>query len=150
MKYQNEMWKPIDGLPNYMISNYGRVKSLNYKQKGYEQILKTSISRNGYNVINISNGNDYKKISIHRAVAKAFLPTPVPFKTEINHKDGNKLNNYYENLEWCSRQENVSHAFKNGLAEPGTKYKKRCRLAIEFLENVEFENKRELLKILEG
>lgn len=63
----------------------------------------------------------YKKIGnrsynkfIHRLVAKCFIPA-VKGKNIINHKDGNKLNNKIENLEWCTQQENYDHAIKLGL-----------------------------------
>ena len=51
---------------------------------------------------------------IHRAIALAFIPNPEN-KPCINHKDGNKLNNSIDNLEWCTHQENMIHAGKTGL-----------------------------------
>jgi hypothetical protein len=61
-------------------------------------------------------------VSVHRLVAHAFCPKPehlkdVPYEDlMINHKDGVKGNNYYTNLEWCTNQENVKHAFDTGLS----------------------------------
>jgi hypothetical protein len=50
-----------------------------------------------------------KHHNVHRIVAKAFIPRPTD-KEYVNHKDGNKLNNHYSNLEWCTQQENILHA----------------------------------------
>lgn len=62
----------------------------------------------------IDNKGVRKKFLVHRLVAITYIPNPEN-KPEVNHKDGNKLNNHVENLEWVSRRENMSHAFKTGL-----------------------------------
>lgn len=106
-----EEWKPIDGVPGYEISNYGRVRSL----KGQVPlILKTKILPNGYERANISNKDSRFYEYVHRLVAKAFVPNP---KGEpwVNHIDGNKLNNRAENLEWVTPSSNSKHAFRQGL-----------------------------------
>ena len=64
-----------------------------------------------------------KTISIHRLVANAFVSNPDPIsKTDINHKDGNKLNNNFLNLEWVTKSENMIHAFSTGLNKPHPTY----------------------------
>lgn len=57
---------------------------------------------------------DGRTQAVHRIVAKCFCPNPNGYN-EVNHIDGNKLNNAADNLEWCSRVENVRHAFRTGL-----------------------------------
>jgi len=93
---------------DYLVSNYGLVKSL-IKNK----ILKPEI-RSGYYSVNIyHNGCRYKK-TIHRLMALEFISNPEN-KPEVNHKDGFKLNNELTNLEWSTKSENAIHAFKMKL-----------------------------------
>ena len=71
--------------------------------------------------------NDKKKsYQIHRLVAQAFIPNPEN-KPDINHKDGNPLNNKIDNLEWCTKSENIQHAIKNGLIDNFTDKCKKIR-----------------------
>ena len=67
------------------------------------------------------NGKGYLRVSIcgklqfvHRLVAEKYIPNPDNLE-QVNHKDGNKLNNSVENLEWVSNQENRDHAVQTGL-----------------------------------
>ena len=77
---------------------------------------------NGYKMVNL--GAENRNISVHRLVAETYLPR-VPGKEHINHKDGNKLNNYCNNLEWCTQAENNQHAWAIGLMRPATKLSKK-------------------------
>ena len=113
MKTQQEQWKPIaecNGI--YHISNHGRVKSYKW---GKELILKPATIK-GYLAIGIWVNNKHKLHKIHRLVALAFIPNP-DNKPQVNHKDGNKLNNHVDNLEWMTNQENIQHAWSTGLCE---------------------------------
>lgn len=98
-----EIWKTIPDLPRYAISNKGRLRNIDTGK-----ILKTRISKLGYEEVTIS----YNKIqyfrSIHRLVAQAFIPNQEN-KPEVNHIDENKLNNHITNLEWSTRKENINH-----------------------------------------
>lgn len=111
---QAEIWKDIpnyEGL--YMVSNLGRVKSLP-KNNHKEIILKNKITKDGYYETALSKNNKQKWIRTHRLVAQAFIPNP-DNKPQVNHIDGNKLNNNVDNLEWCTNQENINHAIRTGL-----------------------------------
>lgn len=120
---ESEIWKDIpeyEGL--YQASNLGRVRSLdrvsigvrfNSTRKG--RILKGRPVRHGYLAI-VLYGKDLslKNIAIHRVVAITFLDNPEN-KPCVNHKNLIKTDNRLENLEWCTHQENMKHAGKNGV-----------------------------------
>lgn len=72
------------------------------------------IEKNGYLSIALRNGINRKQYSVHRLIAKTFIDNPYN-KKEVNHIDGNKLNNCVSNLEWCTRRENIMHSYMSGL-----------------------------------
>lgn len=115
-----EIWKPVVGYEGlYEVSNLGKVKSLprkyfNRNRYTKEQILSTWVDAYGYKRVKLTNKTDGKSTKIHRILCEAFLPNPEN-KPYINHKDGNKLNNSLENLEWCTPAENIQHAYDSGL-----------------------------------
>ena len=127
-----EIWKEIKDYPNYMVSNLGRVKSLNYNRTGVEQLRKLNKNDKGYLRINLSKNNNVESFSVHRLEAIAFdLPIPehlknIPIeKLEINHKDENPQNNHLDNLEWTDSKGNKDWGgYKKRLSESLKKYEK--------------------------
>jgi hypothetical protein len=112
----NEEWRSIIGYEGlYEISNFGRIKSL---QRPYQKLIikKQKIDKYGYLVVNISLPTEVirKHTTIHRLVALAFISNPENLPS-INHKDGNKLNCRWDNLEWCTVLENNIHALDTKL-----------------------------------
>jgi|688.fasta_scaffold508694_2 hypothetical protein len=114
-----EKWKDIKGYEGkYQVSNLGNVKSLqrfaNHWQGGIrivpEKILKQFIKQ-GYYYVDLGNKKQYR---VNRLVACEFLINTYN-KAEVNHNDGNKLNNHATNLEWATRSENMKHCYKTGL-----------------------------------
>ena len=116
-----EEWKDIEGYESkYQVSNYGNVKSLSRVKKNHSKlqiihgrVLKPERTRLGYLRISLSRDGKEKRFLVHRLVADAFIGKNDGL--EINHKDGNKANNHFSNLEWVTRGENIKHAFKTGL-----------------------------------
>lgn len=121
-----EIWKDIpnyEGL--YQVSNLGNVRRIkkwcgNKNTKIYKEdntIIKKHITNKPkYYFVVLSKNSIRKNVRIHRLVAQAFIPNPNNLP-QVNHKDGNKLNNCVNNLEWCTNSYNISHAIKNGLWE---------------------------------
>lgn len=112
----HEEWRDVVGYDGYYkVSNYGRVKVLPHiVNRGFcmvtcqEKILKPRIKNNKYLFVRLSNGSKRtsKEKYVHRLVAQAFLPNPEK-KSEIDHIDGDKINNIVTNLKWATRMENV-------------------------------------------
>lgn len=117
------IWKDVKGYEGiYKVLNFGVIKSLDHNvfhsngrhriQKG--RILKTHISKKGYVMVCLSKKGKRLHTGVHRVVATAFVPNK-NLKPQVNHIDGNKKNNNYKNLEWCTNSENQIHAVKNNL-----------------------------------
>lgn len=118
MTYQDsarEIWLPVKGYEGlYEISNRGRFKSLARKYHPAEQILKLATLPRGYKTVCLCKDSLRRTKLVSRLVATSFIPNPDGLP-EVNHKDGDKTNNFDWNLEWCTAQENIIHAFKTGL-----------------------------------
>lgn len=76
--------------------------------------MKTRIVNGGYHAIGLCVLRKRKNFLLHRLIALVFIPNPDK-KPHINHKDGDKDNNSFSNLEWCTPKENAHHAYATGL-----------------------------------
>ena len=108
--------KKIEGYEYYWVSEEGFVLSMS--DKGV-RILKPDL-RGQYYSVTLSRAGRVKRFPIHRLVAEYYIPNPDK-KPQVNHKDGNKLNNHVDNLEWVTQSENQLHAFRIGLQGRGEK-----------------------------
>lgn len=116
----NEIWVKSFLSDNYEVSNLGRIRSLGFdyidksgrRCVANPRIIKTCLNKkNGYIYAVLRVDKKPKGSAIHRLVAIAFHDNPEN-KKEVNHKDGNKLNNRSDNLEWCTKSENHKHRFE--------------------------------------
>lgn len=119
-----EVWKDIPGYEGiYMVSNYGRILSVERKDKnGYRRgsrILIAHKSNRGYKHLGLSKDNKVVQFLVHTLVAMAFLENPYNLPI-VNHKDENPSNNFYKNLEWCSYKYNINYGSHNEKSAKST------------------------------
>ena len=98
-------------LEDYNITEQGEIINKHNNRK-----LKPQLNGKGYLRVIIG----HKRYFVHRLVAQKYIPNPEN-KLQVNHKDGNKLNNHASNLEWVTNQENRNHAMDKGLHLYGDK-----------------------------
>lgn len=96
---------------DYEISKDGKVFS-----NKTNKFLQGSVYNTGYRMVRLTIGGSKKSYAIHRLVAETFLQNPKKLPI-VNHKDGNKLNNKVDNLEWVNQSENRTHAVQNKISK---------------------------------
>ena len=101
-----EVWVYYD--KDYDFSNYGRVRR---KLKNKDRIISGSLHKDGYVFVTLHG----KQYPLHRIVAKLFYPDLYSEDLVVNHIDGNKQNNFSNNLEWVTQKENIRHSYQNDL-----------------------------------
>lgn len=122
--FDGEKWLPVPVAPYgdaYLVSSAGRIRGVNRIAESeffIRQIrgvfLKGRVRRDGYKTVNLRYKRNRQTFAVHRLVALAFCSNPYNHP-EVNHKDGNKLNNHASNLEWVSHSENIQHSIHTGL-----------------------------------
>lgn len=137
---QKEIWKDVIGYEGlYQVSTFGRIKGLLRKVKRGnhyitipQRIINEVISYKGYCEVRLAKSGSKNPKVLHRIVALHFIPNPHN-KPQVNHIDGNKLNNCVSNLEWVTNQENIDHSWKIGLRSKDISERSKLR-SIEILD----------------
>lgn len=114
------------------LEDYEITKSGEVINKNTNRVLKPQLNGKGYYRVCIGGQLKF----VHRLVAQKYVPNPNN-KPQVNHKDGNKLNNCVDNLEWVDNKENIKHAVENGLHLSGEKcpYSKLNKQQVDFIRN---------------
>lgn len=117
-----EVWRPVKGFPDYKVSNSGNVSSntrivegrsgSKYIRQGKAMSLTKNTS--GYLVVKLCRNGKPLQAKVHRLVAEAFIENPLLLPL-INHRNGIKIDNKVDNLEWCTPKDNIIHAYQTGL-----------------------------------
>lgn len=113
-----EKWKSVPGYEGlYIVSNGGRVYGVKKRK-----MLTPAVMSKGYMMVTLWKENTQRSYLVHRLVASVFIKNPQSLP-QVNHKDGNKFNNFASNLEWTTCQENIVHSVSIGT------FKSSCRRA---------------------
>lgn len=99
-----ETWKQVEGYPHLFVSSEGRVWST-----FYSRYLRSHLTNRGYLRVCLAKNRRRKLVHLHRLVAEAFIPNPKGL-TDVDHINGNKLDNRVDNLQWISRGDNIRKA----------------------------------------
>jgi hypothetical protein len=136
-----ETWKVISFPFNaYAINKLGQVKRVEGGRGAkINRILKNTIDKYGYPVVELHVSNKRFRRSIHTLLALTFITENIPEGYEVNHKDGNKLNHTLDNLEIVTRQQNVQHAWETGLVNNKGLNSKSRKLDYEVAEIIRQE-----------
>lgn len=140
----SEIWKDIPGFEDrYQVSTFGNIRSIQDNHGNFRiKPRATWVSTKGYRYVQLFIKDKRHNVSVHHAVASAFIPNPDQ-KSTINHIDGNKLNNHVSNLEWATYSENLRHAHVNGLAKGQTHWKGKKGGSSSKYHNVTYDSSRD-------
>lgn len=139
MEKDVEIYVPIHDFEDlYAISNYGNVKNIKTNK-----VLKGRDNGHGYLSVTLGSETRKKRCYIHRLVAEHFLDIPECLKKykklDVNHIDSNKSNNFYKNLEWCTRSQNQNHAFQTNPNRNVSGFDKwQSKLSFGEVESIKF------------
>lgn len=131
------VFKIINDFPDYVISEYGNIYSLK-KQK----LIKPYKSRYYQLTLHKKGAGKGKQACVHRLVAESFCTKKTDQDNTVNHIDGNRYNNHYSNLEYCSKSQNTKHAFNTGLCSAKGINNPKCKLTEADVKEIRFLHKK--------
>lgn len=113
-----EVWKEIEGWPDYAVSDMGRVMRTTTYGRGKAGTIRKPVIISGYHAVALTHRSGARKLmTIHSLVAKAFLGPPPKPNMEVNHKDADRTNPALTNLEWMTKGQNRKHGYEVGFAD---------------------------------
>lgn len=139
-----EIWQDIPSYEGkYQASTFGRIRSIkSFGGRGRPRsgniIIGSIFKRTGRYMVKLF----YTHKPIHRLIAITFIPNPEN-KPQVNHKDGNKLNNHVSNLEWVTGSENLKHAYRLGLKQQYGARNPSARMILETSTGIYYETIKE-------
>lgn len=118
-----ELWMPIAGFPDYVVSDTGRVKRIVPDRKNHAcRVLTPWFGTHGYPMVSLSDGRSLHKLLVHRIVCEAFHgPAPTDLH-QVAHGDGTRTNCSASNLRWATRSENMEDARRHGTMAIGERH----------------------------
>lgn len=143
-----EIWKIAHDMSKgrgLLVSSHGNIKDCNWVDR--------KIYDNGAGYKNVSvyfKGEGTKKQYLHRLVADLFVGKPTGDKTQVNHRDGDKSNNHYKNLEWASPKENIAHMHQKGFNKKRRELKNTVKLSDDIIMDAYFDVKTGKLGVREA
>jgi hypothetical protein len=132
-KTEIELWRPVEGFPDYDVSNLGRVRSWRMRvaipgkrgsasaRRTEPYVLALGVKETGRLHVVLRQGGRHLTVQVHLLVGRTFLPNPDNLP-ELNHKTGIHTDNRLGNLEWVTSAQNIQHAVKFGLVAHGTRH----------------------------
>jgi hypothetical protein len=137
-------WHPLPGYEgSYLINTLGTVRSISRfvaigkKKRFYKgRYIQSTINNRGYRTVRLSKDGICKTYFLHTLLAKTFIPNYFAL-SEVNHKNGNKLDNSLSNLEWLTHRDNIIHAYETGLI------RKKGKPVVDACSGKEFSNTKE-------